>query len=73
MIPLPSVRRGAWFTERRANDEERRGRTLELRLRGALDTEALASAVRDVTDADGTGEPRRVADEHLVSLTVPPH
>ncbi|QDQ09903.1 amino acid adenylation domain-containing protein [Streptomyces spectabilis] len=73
VIPLPSVRRGAWFTERRANDEARRGRTLELRLRGALDAEALASAVRDVARADGTGEVRRVADTYLVSLAAPPH
>ncbi|WP_190140397.1 non-ribosomal peptide synthetase, partial [Streptomyces longispororuber] len=72
MIPLYSVRRGAWFTEGRADDGARPGRTLELRLGGAPDAEALASAVRDVTGA-GTGDAvvRRTADGHVVRLAVP--
>ncbi|MEU2561452.1 amino acid adenylation domain-containing protein [Streptomyces longispororuber] len=72
MIPLFSVRRGAWFTEWRADDGARSGRTLELRLGGAPEAEALASAVRDVTGAEnGDGAVRRAADGHAVRLAIP--
>ncbi|MCI3928681.1 non-ribosomal peptide synthetase [Streptomyces sp. AN091965] len=64
---------GAWFTERRGDGRPRHGRTLELRLRGEPDAQALASAVRDVTAAGGTGTVRRAADGHVVRLAVPPH
>ncbi|WKX68650.1 condensation domain-containing protein [Streptomyces sp. XD-27] len=74
MTSLSSVRRGAWFAERRADATTVQADMLVLRLKGELDTDALASAVREVAgaaeDGDDAGLVRRGADDHVVSLPV---